>query len=108
MLIGGIVPDEQDRGSLRQIARARQRERYTCRIRQDRERSHQGGEIRRAVMIDVIGSQHRAGKLLQQIIFFVGGVIGTNHAETGSAGALLLCEQFFPARCHGANRLIPI
>ena len=43
-----------------------------------------GGESREvsgAVMIDVVGLQHRAREFREQIRFFVGGAVGADHAD---------------------------
>ena len=75
MLIRRIVADQQDRWRLEDLAHAR------------RFRVIPGeglGErriIRRAVMVDIIGSQHQTRELLKQIILFVRGAVGTDNAD---------------------------
>ena len=46
-----------------------------------RKRRRESREVRRAVMVDVVRLQHHSRKLLQQIIFFVGGAVRANHAN---------------------------
>src|SRR5579862_8998129 len=49
-------------------------------------RAESGGEagvVGGAVMIDIVGAERGAGEAVEQIVFFVGGVIGADHADGG-------------------------
>ena len=53
------------------------------------ERVEQRYHIARAVMVDMIRSQHFAREFLQVEILFVGGVVGADHAERAAIGQIL-------------------
>ena len=46
------------------------------------------GVVRGAVVVDVVGAQHRAGEFLQQVVFFVGGAIGAENTDGLAALAI--------------------
>ena len=50
------------------------------------ERVEQGDHVAGAVVIDVVGLEHLARELLQVEVLFVGGVVGTDHAEAAAGG----------------------
>ncbi len=79
MFVGRIAADQQDRRRLRDIAQA-------CSLAfVSRQRARKRNVIGRALVIDVVGSEHRARKLLQQVILFVGGVVRADDADGGAA-----------------------
>ncbi len=64
--IAGAVGDLAHRGRLRLVGGDGARERRKI-----------GG----AMVVDVIGAEHGARELLQQVVLFVGGAVGTDHAN---------------------------
>jgi hypothetical protein len=69
MLIRRIVADQQNRGRVQHVAHGSRSSRLAV------ERRRQGRVVGGAVMIDVVGLEHDAGKFRKQIIFFVGGAV---------------------------------
>ena len=55
-------------------------------------------------MIDVVGAEHRPGKLLQQVVFFVGGAVGADDADGLPPRLSRISRSFVPA-C--SQRLLP-
>ena len=85
--VGAQIPREQGvlRGGV--VAEKQNGRRRRCLAQRGRalasaiERAHKGGIIRGAVVIDVVGSKNGTGKLLQQIVLFIGGAIGADHPD---------------------------
>ena len=82
MLLGGIVAQQQDGRRGHGIAQR------SGAVLLSRDRAGEGGVVGGAVMIDVVGSQHRPGQLLQQVVFLVGGAVGADDADGAAAPAL--------------------
>ena len=66
MLLRRIIAQQQDRRCADEIAQGSLASGVAL------EGSGEGRVIRRAVMIDIVGAEHRAREFLQQVIFFVG------------------------------------
>src|ERR1022692_3067603 len=79
MLLGGIVTDQQSCRSIEYVAHAG---RYFRLAGESRGKSREVGS---PVMVDIVGLQHHASKLLQQIIFFVGGPVRSENTDCPSA-----------------------
>ncbi len=58
-------------------------------------------EIRRAVMVDVVRADHRACELLQEVAFFVGGPVGTDHTDGLRAPGVAKLPQLFAREAQG-------
>ena len=66
--------------------------------------ARKSGKVGGAVMVNAIGGQHGAGKLLQQIILFIGGAVGTDDANCTAAFEIAnllqpfgyMLQRFFP------------
>ncbi len=95
MLLGGIVAQEQDGGRGHGFAQR------SGAILLAGEGAGKGGVVGGAVVIDVVGAQHRAGKFLQEVVFFVGGAIGADDADgfaaLGYRGFRAVCGRRAPA-----------
>ena len=78
MLVGRIVADQQDRRRVGDVAH-----RSRC-VWLARQRRGEGREVGGAVVVDVVGAQHQPRELLQQVIFFVAGVVGADDADRRS------------------------
>ena len=78
MLLGRIVADQQDRRRVEHVAH---RGRGVWLAGQRRSESR---EVGGAMMVDVVGAQHQARELLQQVILFVAGAVGADHADRRS------------------------
>src|SRR5215472_17004583 len=76
ILMGGVIADEQHR--LRLVELLQGESAAGCAITQS---GDQSGVIGSAVMIDVVGAEGRACKLLEQVILFVGSAIRTDKAN---------------------------
>jgi len=66
MLLRRIIPNQQNRRGAEYIPHA-----GGC-VGFSRQRGRKSWEVSRAVMINVVGLQHDASELLQQVVFFVG------------------------------------
>ena len=82
MLIRRVVADEQQRRRRQHLAHARRG------VRVSEKRVYERWVVGRAVVVDVIGAQHQARKLLQKIIFLIGGSVGADHADGRAAVAV--------------------
>ena len=60
------------------------------------ERGRKTGIVRSAVMVEIVRAERDAREAVQQIIFFVGGVVRANHAD--GSGAVRGVRLFQPAR----------
>ena len=49
------------------------------------ERAGEGGVVGCALVVNVVGDENRARELLQQVILFVGGAVGTDDADGAAA-----------------------
>ena len=67
VLLRRIVPNDQNRRRIVNISHAGSQSRLSMK------RRSQSREVGRTMMINIVGVQHHARELLQQIIFFVGG-----------------------------------
>ena len=65
MLVGRIVADQQDRRSFADLAHRCRGILFTC------QRRRESREVRRAMVVDVVGPQHQPRELLQQVVLFV-------------------------------------
>src|SRR5437667_1815771 len=79
MLVGRIVSNQQNRRRVVHVTHA------GCGISFALERRRKAREVRGAMMVDVVGVQYDASEFLQQIILFIGGARGTDHADRLSA-----------------------
>src|SRR2546423_1367889 len=86
---GRIIANEQDCRSIQDVAHGRGGIFFASK------RRSKSREVGSAVMIDVVGLHHYAGKLLKQIIFFVGGAIRTDY--TNRLSAIFVANFFEPA-----------
>ena len=101
ILLRDVVADEQHRGRVVDVRHRRER---IFRVRP--ESGGEAGVIGRAVMVDVVGAERDAREAVQQVVFFVGGVIRSDHGDRGRAvqGVSLpdaprdFFESVFPAR----------
>ncbi len=89
MLLGWIVPNQQDRGRVVHIAHACGHFRLT------RKRSGEGREVGSTVVIDVVCAQHHPRELLEQIIFFIRRA---RRAHNSNRTSTLAVANFFEAR----------
>src|SRR5215510_8648543 len=79
MLLSGIVADQQDRRGSHCLAKS-------CRyVLLAGNCLCKGWVISRAVMVDVVRTQNRSRKLLQQIIFFVRCAIRADYSDRAAA-----------------------
>src|SRR5581483_2636125 len=75
VLVCRVVPNEQESGCAVHVA-------HGCgRVPFSAKRRSKSREVRRAMVVDIVGLQHRARKLLQEIVLFVGGPIGANDSD---------------------------
>ena len=89
MLLGRIIPNQQDRWRVVHIPHARGH------FWLARKRSGEGREVGSAVVIDVVCAQHHPRELLQQIIFFIRRARRAHDSNRMSA---LSVANFFEAR----------
>ena len=75
MLVSRIVADQKDGGRVIHVTHA------GGRLRPALQCGSKSREVSRAVMINIVGSQHHPRKLLQQVIFLVGCLAGTDNAD---------------------------
>src|SRR5262249_32849131 len=68
------------------------------------ERPRESWIIRSSVVIDIVGAQNAARKLLQQVVFFVGSAIRSNYADRCSAAAI---TNFFESPGDMIDRVLP-
>ena len=87
VLLGGVVAEKQDGRRGLRVAQP------GLPLAMSGERADKGGVVRGAVVIDVVGSEHGAGKLLQQVILFIGRAIGADHPDRLAAAALANLPQ---------------
>src|SRR5438046_8038622 len=69
MLLRRIVANQENSGSIGHITHGSRR------IFLSGNSPREGGKIGSAMVVNVVGSQHRPRKFLQQIVFFIGGAI---------------------------------
>ena len=101
ILLRDVVADQQNRVRVVNIRHGGER---ILRVRA--ESGGEAGVVGGAVMIEIVGAESDAREAIQQIVFFVGGVIRADHADGGRAvrGVHLLqaardfFERVFPAR----------
>ena len=101
MALCGIIADQQDGRSAGDVTHGGRGVFFSG------DGAGKAGKIGCAVVINVVGAQHRSRELLQKIIFFVGGAVGADHANRLSAFAVANLAQaladmlngFFP--CSG-------
>ncbi len=72
MLLGGIIAQHQDGRRGHGFAQR------SGAVLVAGDGAGEGGVVGGAVMIDVVGPEHRAGELLQEVVFFVGGAVGAD------------------------------
>ena len=99
ILLGGIVANQQHSIRIVDIGHGRQ-----LFVGVWPECGGESGVIRGAVMINVVGAQSGASKAVQQIVLFVGGAIGADHAE-GIRAALV--AHLFQLVGDGFQRFFP-
>src|SRR5664279_3085938 len=56
------------------------------------------------MVVNVVGAQNQPRELLQQVIFFVAGAVGANHADSGGAVA---GQHLLELRCDQLQCLLP-
>ena len=72
---GGVAADEQDGRGGGRVAQ-------TAAVAvMAGEGAGKGGVVGGAVVVDVVGAENRARKLLQQVVLFVGGAVGADDAD---------------------------
>ena len=98
MLLRRIVADQQDRGRVIDIAHAGSRAGFAG------ERRGESRKIGRTVVVDVVGLQHHARELLQQIALFIGGSRRADHADRLTA---VLIANFRKAPANQLECLFP-
>src|SRR5438874_6864532 len=100
MLLGWLVPNQQDRGRVVHIPHAHGH------FWLARKRSGEGREVGSTMVIDIIRSQHHPRELLQKVIFFVrraGRAHNSNRTSTLAVANFLEArsdqfKSFFPGR----------
>src|SRR5271165_743929 len=75
MLVCGIIADQQDGGRVVYVAHGRGHIAFSS------QRGSESREVGSAMMVDVIGSQHQARELLQQVVLFVAGAVGSDDPD---------------------------
>ena len=98
MLIGGIAADKQDCGRGGNFAQAGGFAGMAS------EGSGEGRIVGGALVVDVVGGEHSTGELLQQVVFFVGVVVGANDADGRAAAAV---ADFFELGAGDAQGVFP-
>src|SRR5579864_146077 len=98
MLVGGIVADDQDGRSVVDLAHGRSS------VWLAGERGGESREVGRAVMVDVVGVQHHAGKFREQVIFLIRRAARANHADRVSA---VFVPNFGEAFANVGERFFP-
>ena len=98
MLFGGIAADEQDAPARGDVAQAGGFARMAG------EGAGKGRVVGGALVVDVVGAEHRARELLQQVVLFVGGAVGADDADGRAA---LAVANFFQLGCGEAQRVLP-
>ena len=99
MLLGRIIPDQQNRRRVKYIAHAGGGFRFS------RKRRGKSREVGRPVMVDVVGLQNHARELLQQIILFVSRAVGA-HDANGRAAVLI--ANFLESSFRPVQTLLPM
>src|SRR5579872_15656 len=90
MLLGWIISDQQNCGSIEYIPHAGGRVYFA------RERGRKSWEVSGTVMINIVGLQHDASELLQQIVLFVGRAVRTVNANRLPAMHGADCRETIP------------
>src|ERR1019366_1809381 len=99
MLLRRVVAGQQDR---RRIGDVAHRSRG---IRLSSQRRGESREVGCAMVVDVVGSQYQARELLQQVVLFVRGAVGSDYSDRRRAR----CRQrFFELRGDEVERLVPL
>ena len=100
MLFGRIVANQQNRRRVVHVAHGRRA------LGLADNRGSESREVGRAVVVNVVGLEHHAGELLQEIALLVRGAVGAENSDRRSAlavanGGELFADQlerFFPGR----------
>src|SRR5579872_1944850 len=120
MFVRGIIPDKQNRRRVINVAHGCSHAgvphpyRALCDmmgILNLRNSRRQGREVRRAVMVDIVGSKNHAREFLQKIIFFVSSTGRADYADRTPALTIKNAlepsshhlESFFPCRRNQAS-----
>ena len=90
MLVGRIVSNKKYGRRIEDIAHAR------CDVQLSRKRSHESGEIRRAMVIEVVGLQHHTCKFRKQIILFIGCAVRAYYANCLATFFVADFRKMFP------------
>src|SRR5437870_4373053 len=98
MLLGRIIPNQQDRWRVVHIPHARGH------FWLARKRSGEGREVGSAVVVDVIRSEHHTRELLKQVILFVRRA---GRAHNSDCPPALTIANFFEARSDQFKSLFP-
>src|SRR5689334_16304119 len=98
MLVGGIAADEEDRRRVCNFAQARGF------VLMSGERSSEGDVIGCALVVDVAGAEDGAREFLKEVVFFVGGAVGTDDSDCGAAASV---ADFFELCGGDAEGMLP-
>src|SRR5258708_15744085 len=98
MPLRGIIADQQNSRSTGHVTHS------SGAVLLARNSGSEGGVVRGGMGVNVVCSQHRARKLLQQIVLFIRGAVGTNHADGLSALGVADLTQAF---AYMFNRFFP-
>ena len=98
MLLRGIAADEKNGAGRSDVAQARGLSATSG------ESAGKGCVIGAALVVDVVGLEHRARELLQQVILFVGGAVGADDADGRAAARVANLLQFAGGN---AKRVLP-
>src|SRR3974390_1218942 len=97
MLLRRIAANQEERPPRAHIAQGSRR------VGLARHRRCESREVRRAMVVDVVGPKHRACELLQQVVLFVAGTVGTNNSTDSGA-----CRsRFLESTGDQLERLVP-
>src|SRR5215475_15041901 len=99
MLVGGIVADNKNSGRVVDLTHA------GCGFRIATQGSRESREVRGAVMVHVVGLKNDAGKFREQVIFFVGGARGADHADGLTTVLSRISAKLCPIRLKASSHV---
>ena len=95
-----VIAKEQDAGRFKNILHTR----ISVGGAGGGQRAHQGGVIRRAVMVEVVGPKHGAREAFEDVVFLVGGAV---RADDGDRIAAVRGYDLLHALGRQAERFLP-
>ena len=99
-LVRGIAAYEEDGGGVLDAV-LRGEAGLACGGERALERCGEGDEVGRAVVVDVVGADHRAGELLEEVVLLVGGAVGADDADAVGAAVLAEVAKFVAGEVEG-------